>query len=57
MGYAGLFDDEGRSARFCTTSEFNATYFWYRLLRYTNVDVNRYFSFKEDGYSVRCVRD
>jgi uncharacterized protein (TIGR02145 family) len=57
MGYAGLFDDEGHSARFCTASEFNVTYFWYRILRYSYSDVNRYFGFKYDGYSVRCVRD
>ncbi len=41
-----------------SSSRINATnHAWYRDLRYTDNGVSRYYDYKSNGYSVRCVRD
>ena len=52
----GSFDDVGLGT-FWSSSEYNTGLAYLRILNYANDDVNSYYSFKEDGLSVRCLRD
>jgi uncharacterized protein (TIGR02145 family) len=53
----GTFDDIGYGGYWWSATEFNATNAWYRYLYYSIIEVNSYDINKEDGFSVRCVRD
>ncbi|MBT3839662.1 MAG: hypothetical protein HOF50_06980, partial [Candidatus Marinimicrobia bacterium] len=47
----------GSNGWFWSSSEFNSYRAWLRLLRYDSSGVYRGYDDKEDGCSVRCVRD
>ncbi|MDT8394742.1 MAG: FISUMP domain-containing protein [Bacteroidales bacterium] len=53
----GYFSNLGNGGFFWSSSEYSATYAWKRELGYDNEDVHRYSSGKEDGFSVRCIKD
>ena len=53
----GNFYDLGYSTFFWSSSELNSSHAWYQVLFYLLEDVRRYDEFKQDGFSVRCVRD
>jgi uncharacterized protein (TIGR02145 family) len=40
-----------------SSTEYSATYAWYRAVSYDDADVNRFSDYKQDGLSVRCLRD
>ena len=47
----------GSFGNWWSSTEYNASYAWYRVLSYSESDVYRNFSYKGWGFSVRCVRD
>ena len=53
----GTFNDVGNDGYWWSSTEFNATFAWYRGLNYTNGFIGRNFSNKKNGFSVRCLRD
>jgi len=55
-GY-GAFDHIGNFGAWWSSTEANTGDAWYRSLYYLNGTVNRYSNVKEDGFSVRCLRD
>jgi uncharacterized protein (TIGR02145 family) len=48
MGYYGYF---------WSSTEYSSYRAWNRILYYDNSDVYRHSSYKQNGFSVRCVRD
>ena len=60
-GYGhGYFDDAGRCAIFWTSTDIDRlgnTYAYHRYIDYENPNVGRVEGDKENGLSVRCVRD
>jgi uncharacterized protein (TIGR02145 family) len=44
------------SFMWCITEDYS-TNIWYRYLGFRNANIYRYYGCKENGYSVRCVRD
>lgn len=55
--YDGNFYDLGLNAYFWSSTESSSNYAWYRLLSYYYAYVLRSNSSKQDGFSVRLVRD
>jgi uncharacterized protein (TIGR02145 family) len=53
----GTFGNFGYYGYWWSSTESNATFARYLFLYYSNVNLGRYFSYKETGFSVRCVRD
>ena len=54
----GSFYSEGSYAFFWSSTEYNTSYAWYRHLYSNSSNLNRFgSSFKQDGFSVRFVRD
>jgi uncharacterized protein (TIGR02145 family) len=53
----GPFFNIGKYGYWWSSSEYDSNYAWNRLLYYTNGDVYRYNFNKENGLSVRCLRD
>lgn len=53
----GTFNNIGNNANFWSASENNTNNAWNRNLNYNNSDINRNNNNKENGFSVRCVRD
>ncbi len=53
----GNFDNLGVGGSWWSASELDAGSAWFRLLSYCDGVVGRYDFDKEDGLSVRCVRD
>lgn len=53
----GGFSYLGTHAYFWSSSQYDATYAWYRYLYFSNDDVGRINVFKTVGMSVRCVQD
>ena len=56
-GYDGNFDLVGAYGTWWSSSEFNTFYAWSRSLSTNNGNVYRNDSNKQDGFSVRCLRD
>lgn len=54
---SGIFLGRESYAYFWSSTENDNASSWYRLLAYYNPKVNRYYSFKEEAYSVRCVKN
>jgi uncharacterized protein (TIGR02145 family) len=52
-----LFNEEGFSGNWWTSSELSSTSAWYRYLYYGNAYSRRDFNNKANGFSVRCLRD
>ncbi len=55
-GSNGYFTYIGSSARFWSSSEFNSSSAWRRILDYDYSGVERHYSDKKFGSSIRCVR-
>jgi len=53
----GNFNNLGNNANFWSATENNSNNAWNRNLNYNNAQVNRNNNNKENGFSVRCVRD
>ena len=53
----GNFNNMGNNANFWSSTENNSNNAWNRKLNYNNSDVNRNNNNKQNGFSVRCVRD
>jgi len=54
---SGNFDDVGGYGLWWTSTEVSDYYAWSRVLSYGGPGVYRFIDVKEDGYSVRCLRD
>lgn len=54
---SGSFTDMGSACYFWSSTEFNATNAWYRLLSSSTIVVSRIITSKAAGLSVRCVKD
>ena len=55
--YYGTFSTVGNYGNWWSATEYTATRAWYRDMLSNNSDVSRYGSYKEVGFSVRCLRD
>jgi len=55
--YVGSFNDEGYYALFWSSTENSTNNAWSRYLNYDNSNLTRYDTYKQDGFSVRFVRD
>jgi len=55
--YNGDYYDMGYYGDFWSSTESNSLSAWYRLLGYGNSDVYRLYYNKQNGFSVRCIRD
>jgi len=53
----GYFDALGNLAYFWSSTEISSLYAWSRRLYYDNAYVDRYSDSKQDGFSVRLVKD
>jgi uncharacterized protein (TIGR02145 family) len=53
----GTFNFLGRYGYWWSASEELSTFAWYRIINHINGLVDRYYSSKAYGFSVRCVRD
>ena len=55
--YNGSFFSVGYVGTWWSATEYGSTYAWTRNLSYGIGDLNRYSDDKQDGFSVRCLRD
>ncbi len=55
--HSGNFGNMGYYAYFWSSTETSSSYAWYRNLGYSGSQVYRSNYYKQDGFSVRCVRD
>jgi uncharacterized protein (TIGR02145 family) len=53
---SGSFYNIGNYGDFWPSSQYSAADAWYRAIGYVTADVYRSNSFKEDGFSVRCLK-
>ncbi|MDD4671355.1 MAG: fibrobacter succinogenes major paralogous domain-containing protein, partial [Bacteroidales bacterium] len=53
----GMFGHVGYYGYWWSSTEYGASYAWYRSMTYHYENVNRYYNNERDGSSVRCVRD
>ncbi len=53
----GNFNNMGNNGNLWSSTENNSTNAWNRNLNYNNTQVNRNNNNKQNGFSVRCVRD
>ncbi len=53
----GAYVNIGYLGAWWSSTEYNSLYAWYRELSSVTSDVDRAFNSKQDGFSVRCVRD
>ena len=53
----GSFNDEGYVAIFWSSAEYDPNDAWLRYLSFNGSFLGRYFNYKQDGFSVRFVRD
>lgn len=53
----GNYINIGNNANFWSSTENNTNNAWNRNLNYNNADINRNNNNKQNGFSVRCVRD
>ena len=56
-GYGGDYDSFGNYAIYWSSTEYFSANAWLRYLYYNGANVSRYDNYKNDGFSVRCVRD
>jgi len=54
--YNGKFFDIGYGGYFWSTTE-DSNYAWPRLVSYNDINVLRSTNYKEEGFSIRCVKD
>ena len=55
--YFGPFGNIGSYGYWWSATEYNTTSAWYRGLYYGTSDAHRDYYYKDNGFSVRCVRD
>ena len=55
--YGSLFYSAGNYAEFGSSTQYGSGDAWYRCLDRSSADVNRSSSGKNEGFSVRCLRD
>lgn len=55
--YFGNFIYMGMENDWWSTTETQTVYAWYRYITFTNGNLIREFQFKENGKSVRCIKD
>ena len=55
--YDGNYDFIGYYGYWWSSSEYDTSYAWFRYLYYSNGFANRNYYGKENGFSVRCLRD
>jgi len=55
--YAGTFNDVGKYAYWWSSTEYDTGHAWSRYLNYYSSNVYRGGYYKEEGLSVRCLRD
>jgi uncharacterized protein (TIGR02145 family) len=55
--YDGNFNYMGNNGYFWSSTGNNGLYAWYRKLTYSNSDVYRSYSYKQGGFSIRCLGD
>ncbi len=53
----GAFYDVGEHGYWWSSTEYDSSTAYYRYLHYYSANVNRYYYYKSNGFSVRCVRD
>lgn len=53
----GTFNNVGNNGNWWSSTENNTTNAWNRNLNYNNGNINRYNNNKQNGFSVRCLRD
>ncbi len=53
----GNFNNLGNNGNFWSATENNTNNAWNRKLNYNNTQVNRNNNNKQNGFSVRCIRD
>lgn len=53
----GNFNNLGNNGNFWSATENNSNNAWKRKLNYNNTQVNRNNNNKQNGFSVRCIRD
>jgi len=53
----GNFNNLGNNGNFWSSSQNNTNNAWNRNLNYNNANVNRNNNNKENGFSVRCLKD
>jgi uncharacterized protein (TIGR02145 family) len=54
---SGNYNDVGYLGYWWSSSELSPSYAWFRFLDYFNGDALRVFNYKQNGFSVRCLRD
>jgi len=54
---SGSYDNMGYYGSFWSSSEFSSYYAWYRKLDYNFSNVYRYATYKQNGFSIRCLGD
>ncbi len=57
VGNTGIFWSSGSLGYWWSSKELSTTYAWSRYVYFSNSDVSRDYRMKENGLSVRCVRD
>jgi uncharacterized protein (TIGR02145 family) len=55
--FSGSFSSIGSYSYWWSSSEFDATYAWFRYIYFNSGNVIRYYYNKQFGYSVRCIKD
>jgi uncharacterized protein (TIGR02145 family) len=55
--YNGNFYNVGDLGYWWSSTESSSTLAWYRLLYYNNGNASGSYDFKQNGLSVRCLRD
>jgi uncharacterized protein (TIGR02145 family) len=55
--YSGSYSSMGYNAHFWSSMENYSGRAFYRILYYSNSKVYHNYNYKQDGYSVRCVKD
>jgi uncharacterized protein (TIGR02145 family) len=53
----GTFNNVGNNGNWWSSTENNTTNAWNRNLNYNNGNINRNNNNKQNGFSVRCLRD
>jgi len=54
---SGTFFSIGTNGYWWSSTEGRSNYPWYRNLSFDEIGVHRTYNFKEDGFSVRCIKD
>jgi uncharacterized protein (TIGR02145 family) len=55
--YSGTFSHIGIYGSWWSSTEYGTYYAWFRYVYYDDGGVHRYYGYKQDGFSVRCLKD